>query len=130
MQPSHHRSKAALSFSVDDEELCHARLGHANRDTERKLLRSGAVQHIKGKFTNHAPTCPSCANGKQSRCVRHRNPARATMVRDVVHSDVCGPMSCMSLGGSKYHVSFINECSGFMKITPIKAKSAVAGEFQ
>ena len=129
-QPSHHRCQAALSFSGDDEELWHARVGHANRDSVRKLLRSGAVQHIEGKFTNRAPTCPSCAKGKQSRCVRHRNPACATVVGDVVHSDVCGPMSCMSLGGSKYYVYFIDEFSGFMKTTPINATSAVAGEFR
>ena len=78
-QPSHHLCQAALSFSSDDEELWHARLGHANRDSMRKLLRYGAVQHIKGKFSNRAPTCPSCAKGKETRCVRHRNPARATV---------------------------------------------------
>ena len=43
-QPSHHRCQAALSFSGDDEELRHAHLGHANRDSVRELLRSGAVQ--------------------------------------------------------------------------------------
>ena len=85
---------------------------------------------FKDKFTSRAPTCPSCANEKKSSCVRHRNPTGATVVGDVVHSDVCGPMSCMSLGGSKYYVSFIDECSCFMKITPIKAKSAAAGEFR
>ena len=52
------------------------------------------------------------------------------MIGDVVHTDVYSPMSCMSLGGSKYYIYFIDECSGFMKITPIKAKSEVAGEFR
>lgn len=55
---------------------------------------------------------------------------RATTIGEVVHSDVCGPMSCSSLGGSLYYVSFIDECSGFLRIAPIQRKSAAASEFK
>ena len=48
----------------------------------------------------------------------------------VVHSDVCGPMSCTSVGGAHYFVSFVDECSGFMRINPMKAKSEVQYHFK
>ena len=47
-----------------------------------------------------------------------------------MHSDVCGPISCASLGGSRYYVSFVDETSGFIRIVPIARKSQVADEFR
>lgn len=58
------------------------------------------------------------------------NPFRSTSVGDMIHSDVCGPMSCPSLGSSKYFVTFIDEHSGHLYVVPIKFKGDVAGAFQ
>ena len=112
-------------------DLWHARLGHAHRNTIRNLIESHAVQEPSGRLPGTTnPVCGSCAREKQSRCVRHTKTVRASKVGELVHSDICGLMSCQSLGRSSYYVSFIDENSGFIKIVPIRNKSEVAAEFR
>lgn len=48
----------------------------------------------------------------------------------MIHSDVCGPMSVSSLGGSKYFVTFIDEYSGYVNVVPICKKSDVHSNFK
>jgi len=43
----------------------------------------------------------------------------------LIHSNVCGSMSQESIGGSKYFVSFKDDCSAFRIIYFIKHKSEV-----
>ena len=123
---------AAYASTAIDEKLWHARLGHANRRSVKKLLDSNAVQEFRTKSVKPLSRthCPSCEKGKQSRVVRHANPVRAGAVGDVIHSDVCGPMSFPSFGKARYYVSFIDEFSGFICIYPIKSKSEVDGKFR
>lgn len=72
-----------------DSQLWHARLGHANIDSIRNHLLSIVVQDPDGKSDNSGKSgCRSCAGGRQSRCVRHSNPVRASKVGEAVQSDV------------------------------------------
>ena len=52
--------------------------------------------------TNH---CEGCAMGEQHRCTSYR----ATEPFELIHSDMCGPMSESSIGGSHYHATFIDD---------------------
>ena len=74
--------------------------------------------------------CRSCILGKQTRSVLRTNLTRSRERGAVIHTDVCGPMSCESFSGYRYLVSFIDEFSGFITIVPIKLKSDVKKEFQ
>ena len=59
---------------------------------------------------------------------QHRTPypkgvsTRATEVFEVVHSDVCGPMSVNSHGGSQYFVTFIDDYYRYTHVYFIKNK--------
>jgi transposase InsO family protein len=55
---------------------------------------------------------------------------RAKGVLDIVHSDVCGPMSVASLSGYVYYVSFIDDYSCKTWIYLLKAKNEVFGKFK
>ena len=125
-------NSAAYSAQVVDEDLWHARFGHANKQSVRRLLMSDAVQSFKAKSSHqlHKDGCEACAKGKHCRAVRHTNYFRATRVGETVHSDVCGPMTRKSLGGAQYYVSFIDEMSGYIMVVPIKKKSDVAARFK
>jgi hypothetical protein len=74
--------------------------------------------------------CKGCAQGKN---VKHSFPSsdsRAKRVLDIVHLDVCGPMSTTSLRGYVYYVSFIDDYSRKTWIYLLKAKNKVFGKFQ
>lgn len=45
------------------------------------------------------------------------------------HSDVCGPMSEVSLGGASYYVSFIDDATSYRVVYFIKQKSDVTDRF-
>ena len=50
---------------------------------------------------------------------------------EVIHGDVCGPMSVRSsLGGSRYFVTFIDEYSGYVTVASIAKKSDVQYHFK
>ncbi|NJS17139.1 MAG: hypothetical protein HC787_10725, partial [Nostocaceae cyanobacterium CSU_2_110] len=38
----------------------------------------------------------------------------------LIHSDMCGPMECKSFGGAKHFVTFINDCSRWVVVYPIR----------
>ena len=55
--------------------------------------------------------CRGCALGKYTKTSFPSSDNRATSILDLIHSDVCGPMSTVSLSGHKYYVSFIDDYS-------------------
>ena len=110
--------------------IWHQRLGHAKTQSVQKLLRSNAVQPFRTKPKRSTVSFPNCVRGKQSRVIRHVNPVHAAMVGETIHSDICGPMSCIFLGRSRYYVSFVDEFSGYISIYPIARKSDVADSFK
>ena len=118
------RASPAMNAS---EVLWHRRLGHAGVDSIRRLSSQQAVRGLEldsGGRTQY--DCEDCFKGKQSRLPNPMNLHRATTVGNVIHSDVCGPMSTTSNGGARYYVSFIDEFSGFGRLIPIAKKSDVA----
>jgi hypothetical protein len=54
--------------------------------------------------------CNGCIHGKQHRLpFPTENAKRATDVLELVHTDICGPMKQVSLGGAKYFLTFIDD---------------------
>ena len=48
---------------------------------------------------------------------------RAYNIFELLHFDICGPMEQNSIGGSKYLLLFVDEASGCMKGSCLRAKS-------
>ena len=61
--------------------------------------------------TEHSDVCRGCALGKYTKTVFSSSDRRSTRVLDLIHSDLCGPMSSVSLRGFEYYVTFINDQS-------------------
>ncbi|PKI36098.1 hypothetical protein CRG98_043511, partial [Punica granatum] len=74
-------------------------------------------------------TCKICLLGKQARIPFKGASWRATEKLELVHSDVCGPMSEASLNGSMYFITFIDDFTRMCWIYFVKAKSEVAEVF-
>ena len=54
---------------------------------------------------------------------------QSTKPLDLIHSDVCGPLSVNSIGGSRYFVTFIDNFSRYIVVYPMKHKSEVHQKF-
>ena len=66
---------------------------------------------------------------------QHREPFpklsynRANDLLEVIHSDVCGPMPCNSLGGARYFVTFTDDFSGYNFVYFLKSINEVMEKF-
>ena len=58
------------------------------------------------------------------------NESKAKGILEIVHSDVCGPMSTISLSGYAYYVSFIDDFSRKTWIYFLKSKDEVFSKFK
>ena len=56
--------------------------------------------------------------------------SKAKGILEIVHSDVCGPMSCSSLTGYVYYVYFIDDFSCNTWIYFLKIKNEVFSKFK
>jgi hypothetical protein len=61
--------------------------------------------------TKHNDVCKGCALGKYGKTTFPSNDGRLKGLLDLVHSNVCGPMSSTSLTGCEYFVTFIDDFS-------------------
>ena len=122
------------SAVVDEKSLSlwHLRFGHLNLDDVKKLSSQNMVEGMPDVVLKPVDAdCEGCALGKQTRYPFPKNPSgkRTTEVLELVHSDVCGPMSVPSVGGSSYYVTFIDDFTNFVWVYPLKKKSEVFQKF-
>lgn len=107
-------------------ELWHHRLGHLGMGNVRKILKGEMVDGV-----NERSVCKGCIMGKQHRTEYPKESGkRASELLELIHSDVCGPMSVNSLGGSRFFVTFIDDYSHYTQVYFIKRKSEVFEKFQ
>ena len=78
----------------------------------------------------HQHVCRGCALGKFTRAVFPSSDSKSAGILDLVHTDVCGPMSCTSLSGCEYYLTFIDDHSRKTWIYFLKAKSKVFMRFK
>ena len=55
--------------------------------------------------------CKGCALGKNIKDDFPSSESKSKGILDLIHSDVCGPMSVASMEGASYYVTFIDEFS-------------------
>lgn len=108
-------------------------MAHANIHSIRELANKGVVygldlsDHTKATRDAH---CEDCVKGKQHRVHMRGRPTPSKRGGEVIQSDVCGPMTVNSLGGSRYFVIFIDEHAGYVTVACIPKKSNVQLEFK
>ena len=75
-----------------------------------KLHKSGSL----GSFDYESyDTCESCLSGKTTKLPFKGKGERANGPLDLIHSDVCGPMSIHARGGFIYFITFIDDYSQY-----------------
>ena len=89
-------------------------------------LQSKQVVFGLPKFSGRkAQICEACQRGKQHRLPFPNERNRSQNKFDLIHSDVWGPAQNVSLGGSRYFVSFIDDYTRHTWIYLIEKKSEV-----
>ena len=102
-------------FKADIEDistLWHLRYAHLNFEALKLLEKYNMVTGMP-KIDRPAKLCEVCVMGKQERKpFKVRRTKRAWHRLDLVHSDVCGPINPVTLRGSRYFLTFIDDHSG------------------
>lgn len=80
--------------------------------------------------SDHLDVCRGCVMGKFSRFPLPSSDSRATEILDLIHTDVSGRMSHVSLSGYEYYVLFIDDHSRKTWIYFLKTKSEGFKRFQ
>jgi hypothetical protein len=109
-------------------ELWHKRMGHLHHRA-LPILREIVTGLPEFSIEQHG-VCRGCTLGKHAKVAFPSNEHRSKGILDLVHSDVCGPMSVASITGSMYYVSFIDDFSRKTWIYFLKTKDEVFSRFQ
>ncbi|RLU16283.1 hypothetical protein DMN91_012043 [Ooceraea biroi] len=98
----HHNDDANLA-TVSNLKRWHERLGHTNYKNIHQLWKEGLIDgSIKDNDASKDTFCEACQYGKQHRLSFGNAVKRKPMPGEFIHSDVCGPMSQDSIGGSRF----------------------------
>lgn len=120
--------KILFTSAEDKQILWHRRFGHIGETNLRKL-KSGLVNGVDlDKITTCF--CDVCLKGKQSRLPFKTSNSKTTQLLELIHSDVCGPLSVESYGGSKYFVTFMDDFSHEVFVYPMARKSMVFDKYK
>lgn len=112
-----------LAACAVSSELWHRRLGHVNSQYLNQM--TSAVEGIKlsEKGDTSKSSCSVCCQGKQSRLPFTHVGTRSTEKLALVHTDICGPMEVMSMGGSKYFLLFVDDYTRYIFVYFLQNKN-------
>ena len=94
---------AVIVSSIPSLALWHARLGHTSSSRIQQLASRGLL----GSVSTENFDCVSCQLGKQPAWSFNTSESISSDIFDLIHSDVWGPSSVSSIGGSRYLLSLL-----------------------
>ena len=116
-ESNHNRKECSL---VNQTQLWHLRLGHINLNRIHRLVTSG---HLSPLDVNALPVCELCLEGKMTMRPFKAKGYKAKEVLDLVHTNLCGPMSTSARGRYEYFITFIDDYSRYEYIYLMRHKS-------
>jgi hypothetical protein len=120
--------QALLHDIIILSELWHRILSHLHY---RSLPALGKmVTGLLEIHIDHDGVCTGCDLGKNVKGSFSSNDNRYKGILDLIHTDVCGPMTIFSLNEYLYYVLFINDHSQKTWIYFLKTKDGVLARFQ
>jgi transposase InsO family protein len=120
-------------------DLFHRRLGHSSHDSVRTLFANHmgldtdkllGGRSILGSTSESPQPCDACHLGKS-----HRTPlpqhsiTRKSAPLELVHMDVCGPFRVKSVGGARYWLLIVDDCTRKTYLRPMAEKSEAPALF-
>jgi hypothetical protein len=122
-------SEVAMTHSIENPcELWHRILAHINYK---------ALPYVSKKVTglpelkvDHEVVCNGCAQGKNIKNPFLKRDSKEKGVIELIHSDVCDPLSSSSISGYVYYVFFIDDYSHKTWVYFLKSKDEVFNKFK
>ena len=96
---THIQNIDAKRCKVDNDSatyLWHCRLGHIHVKRIKKLHKDGLLESLDYESFD---ACEPCLMGKMTKTLFSRTMERDTDLLEIIHTDVCGPMSVDARGG-------------------------------
>ena len=103
---------------MDNSVTWHARLGHIGQEKTNRLARKNLLSQL-AKVS--LPTCEHCLLGRSTR--KPFGKATRTSPLELIHSNICGPMSVRARHGATYFITFIDDYTLYGHIFLISHKS-------
>ena len=107
--------------------LWHYRLGHIGVKRMKKLHFDGLLESLDYESFD---ACEPCLVGKMTKTPFSGTMERATDLLEIIHTDVCGPMSVDARGGYHYFLTFTDDLSRYADIYLMKHKSKTFEKFK
>ncbi len=107
--------------------LWHCRLGHISEKRMKKIHGDGLLTSFD--FESYG-TCQACLLGKMTKSPFSGLSERATDLWELIHTDVCGPMSTIARGGYHYFITFTNDFSRYGYVYLMRHKSETFEKFK
>lgn len=124
------RQRCMQITSNEAPKLWHERYGHLSHGGMKTLQSKSMVRGLPS-FDIQTFTCSDCLKGKQPRsAIPKRSSWRAKEVLELIHSDICGPISPISTSGKRYILCFIDDHSRKAWVYFIKEKSEAFHQFR
>ena len=107
--------------------LWHCRLGHIGVKRMKKLHKDGFSESLGYESFD---ACEPCLLGKMTKTPFSGTVERATDLLEIIHTDVCDPMSVKARGGYRYFLTFTDDLSRYGHIYLKKDKSKTFEKFK
>src|SRR5215216_103322 len=120
----------AKRCKVDNDStpyLWHCGLGHIGVKRMKKLHADGLFESLDYESFD---TCEPCLMGKMTKTPFSGTMERATDLLEIIHTDVCGPMSVDAHGGYRYFLTFTDDLSRYGYVYLMKHKSETFEKFK
>lgn len=123
--------QTCLMSRVDEESrLWHSRLGHVNYQALTLMSRNQMVNGMP-KIIKPNAVCDGCLMSKQT---RKQFPAKtkycAKKVLELIHGDLCGPISPDTASGCRYFFLLVDDFSRFMWVYFLRSKDEALKAFK
>ena len=102
--------------------LWHKIFSHQSFQTLQDMIRGNLVKGLP-QFRNLDEICDHCIAGKHSRTPFSTSTHRASSVLELMHMDICAPISPQTLGGKRYFFLIVDDYSRCMWVALLKEKS-------
>ena len=109
--------------------LWHKRFCHQSFCTLQDMIRGDLVKGLP-QFRSPNEVCTHCISSKHSRAPFSSSSYRALSVLELIHMDICGPISPHTVGGNRYFFLIVDDYSRCMWVALLKEKSEALEQFK